>query len=76
MKPRRQSQNLFAAISLTVAGLSLSPTLLQAAVTLDGSDVFVLSGTPTGDLAIFGDLSVVKGIDFGTAVATPSQAAV
>jgi hypothetical protein len=76
MKPLLQSHNLFAAISLTVSTLALSPALLQASVTLDGSDVFVVSGAPTGDLAIFGDLSVVKGIDFGTAVATPAQAAV
>jgi hypothetical protein len=67
---------MLAAISLAVTALAFSSHTLHAAVTLNVTDAFVNDGTPTGDLIISGDLSVVKGIDFGIASATPLQAAV
>lgn len=76
MKSPRHNQSLLAVLGLTVATLVPGPPALQAAVTLDANDVFMAAGTPTGDLTIAGDLSVVKGIDFGTAATNPALAAV
>jgi len=76
MKSPRHNQSLLAVLGLTVATLVPGPPAVQAAVTLDANDVFMAAGTPTGDLTISGDLSVVKGIDFGTAATNPALAAV
>ena len=65
-----------AAIVLAVFLSTLHTRTLDAAITLNGSDAFVPSGPQTGDLTVTGDLSVVKGIDFGTATANPALSAV
>lgn len=66
---------MIAALSLAVAPLALLTHVSQAAVTLNANDTFVVSDTPTGDLTVSGDLSVVQGIDYGTAT-DPSHTAV
>jgi hypothetical protein len=65
-----------ARIVWAVLTLSTAPLALRAAVTLDSNDAWVLTNPPTGDLTLTGDLSVVKGIDFGMAADNPALAAV
>jgi hypothetical protein len=65
-----------AAIGLAAALTALCSGTSNAAVTLNGNDTFVASGAPTGDLTVTGDLSVVMGIDIGTAAANPALSAV
>lgn len=64
-----------AALALAAALASIPNRPLDAAVTLNGSDAFVTSGAPNGDLTVTGDLGIVKGIDFGTAAAHPALSA-
>ena len=76
MKSPRIHPHRLTATGLMVITHAFCSHALQAAVTLNGTDAFVVSGTPTGDLSVAGDLSVVKGIDFGTTSASPALAAV
>jgi hypothetical protein len=62
-------------ICLIVTTMSFFTLALHAAVTLNANDTFTIEGTPTGDLTVAGDLSVVQGIDFGTTAASPAAAA-
>jgi hypothetical protein len=76
MKSPRNHPRRLTALGLSVLATAICSPALHAAVTLNGTDAFVVSGTPTGDLTIAGDLSVVKSIDFGVTSATPALAAV
>jgi len=76
MKSPRQHACQTAAIRMAALLSTLSVRTLDAAVTLNGGDAFVTAGTPTGDLTVTGDLSILKGIDFGTAAANPALSAV
>ncbi|MCX6865685.1 MAG: hypothetical protein NTV46_05590 [Verrucomicrobia bacterium] len=76
MKSPRNHPHRLATLGLSVLTTALCSPALHAAVTLNGTDTFVVSGTPTGDLTVTGDLSVVKGIDIGITSATPALAAV
>jgi len=76
MKSPRQSAYPLAAISLAIVLSTIDTLTLDAAVTLTGSDAFETSVPPTGDLIVTGDLSILKGIDFGTAAAHPALSAV
>lgn len=76
MKSPRNHPRRLTALGLSVLATAICSPALHAAVTLNGTDAFVVSGTPTGDLTVAGDLSVVKSIDFGVTSATPALAAV
>ena len=76
MKLSPQPSSRLTAIGLAVGLIALPTRTLHAAVTLDANDAFMLSGIPTGDLIVTGNLSVVNGIDFGTAAANPALTAV
>jgi hypothetical protein len=76
MKSPRNHPRRLTALGFSVLTTAICSPALHAAVTLHGTDAFVVSGTPTGDLTIAGDLSVVKSIDFGVTSATPALAAV
>ena len=73
--PNRQPASHLAALGLAVVLSTIPARPLGAAVTLTGDDAFVTSGAPSGDLTVTGDLSIVKGIDFGTAAAHPALSA-
>jgi len=76
MKSPRHPALQLAAISMVVFLSTIHTRTLDAAVTLDGGDAFVKTSTPSGDLTVTGDLSILKGIDFGTAATNPALSAV
>ena len=65
-----------AALRAIALPLACCVPALRAAVTLTANDEFMVDSPHTGDLTVAGDLSVVKGIDFGMTTATPPLAAV
>ena len=73
--PNRHPAFRPAALVLAAVLANIPSRPLDAAVTLNGSDAFATSGAPNGDLTVTGDLSIVKGIDFGTAAAHPALSA-
>jgi hypothetical protein len=75
MKSPRSHPSFLVGIGLAFLTTIPPRPALQASVTLNASDAFVVSSSATGDLILAGDLSVSKGIDFGIAAANPSLAA-
>lgn len=76
MKTRTAKRQMFLIIGWLTATLSWYMDGTHAAVTLDGNDDFIIVGERSGDLTISGDLSVMKGIDFGVASSNPALAGV
>ena len=76
MNSLRNPPHRFAALGLPVLAIAFCSHALHAAVTLNETDAFVVSGTPSGDLIVSGDLSVVQAIDFGVTTTDPALAAV
>ncbi|GAA5126001.1 hypothetical protein JIN84_14930 [Luteolibacter yonseiensis] len=65
MKTTSHNPFLSAAISLTISLLISGPAMVRAAATLNSSDVFVVTGSPDGNVILPGNVSLAGGIDIG-----------